>query len=133
MRYLVDTQIIVWAKEDNPKLSTHIRRILQDDANEILVSQLSIIELSIKLKLEKLPNFNVSIESFVNRLLLDGYSLLSIKNDHIFSYQKIPLFEQHRDPFDRLILATALSEELPLITADEKFQLYKNLVEIVWE
>lgn len=73
----------------------------------------------------------VSIDFITEQLLADGFDLLSLKNDHIYAYQSIPFLEEHRDPFDRFLLATALSEQMPIISADEKFLLYQPLVSII--
>ena len=89
------------------------------------------MEISIKLKLGKLPDFIVSIEYITNQLLSDGFTILPVLNNHIFSYQSIPFFEDHRDPFDRFLLATALSEQIPIISADEKFVLYRPLITVI--
>jgi PIN domain nuclease of toxin-antitoxin system len=83
--------------EDNPKLKASLRIIIENPANTILVSQFSLIEMSIKLKLGKLPEFIVSIEYITKQLLFDGFELLQVSNNHIFSYQEIPFFEDHRD------------------------------------
>ncbi|CAN5367486.1 hypothetical protein BH20BAC1_BH20BAC1_11610 [soil metagenome] len=87
--------------------------------------------MSIKLKLGKLPEFIVSIEYITEQLLSDGFTILPVTNDHIFSYQSIPFFEEHRDPFDRFLLATALSEQIPIISNDEKFLLYRSLITVI--
>jgi len=131
MRYLLDTQILIWHMQGNPKLNEPLRTIIENPLNTILVSQFSLIEMSIKLKLGKLPEFIVSIEYIAKQLLLDGFSILPITNNHIFSYQSIPFFEDHRDPFDRFLLATALSEEMPIISVDEKFPLYRPLITVI--
>lgn len=89
------------------------------------------MELSIKLKLGKLPAFVVSIDFIASQLLLDGFNMLPITNLHIFAYQSIPFFEDHRDPFDRFLLATALAEQIPIMSMDEKFLLYQPLVNII--
>lgn len=89
------------------------------------------MELAIKLKLGKLTEFIVSIEYITTQLLLDGFTILPIVNNHIFSYQSIPFFEEHRDPFDRFLLATALSEQIPIISTDKNFILYRPLVTVI--
>ena len=127
MRYLIDTKIAVWAKENNPKLAPLVRSLLEDSGNEILVSQFSLIELSIKLKIGKLPGFIVSIETFIETLVEDGFVVLPVSNQHISTYQDIPIFDEHRDPFDRCIIATAHAEGLPLISADSQFERYRLL------
>ena len=131
MPYLLDTQIFIWSLEDNPKLKTSFRLLIEDPQNIIYVSQLSLMEISIKLKLGNLPDFIVTIEIITEQLVKDGFTLLPLSNAHIFSYQSVPFFEEHRDPFDRFLLATAISEEIPIISNDEKFSLYKNLVHII--
>jgi PIN domain nuclease of toxin-antitoxin system len=97
----------------------------------MFVSQISLMELSIKLKLGKLPEFIVSIEYITEQLLSDGFTILPLTNNHIFSYQSIPFFEEHRDPFDRSLLATAFSEKMPVISIDEKFLLYPPLITVI--
>jgi PIN domain nuclease of toxin-antitoxin system len=131
MRYLIDTQIAVWAKENNPKLTPLAKSILEDSGNEILVSQFSLIELSIKLKIGKLPGFIVSLETFIGTLVADGFAVLPVSNRHISTYHDIPLFDEHRDPFDRCIIATAYAEGLPLISPDSQFERYKSLIELI--
>jgi PIN domain nuclease of toxin-antitoxin system len=131
MQYLLDTQILIWSLEDNPKLKTSLRAIIENSANTMLVSQVSLIEMSIKLKLGKLPEFIITIELITSQLLSDGFEILPVSNNHIFSYQQIPFFEDHRDPFDRLLLATALSEQIPIVSMDEKLLLYRPLVTVI--
>lgn len=131
MQYLLDTQILIWSLEDNPKLKASLRTLIEDSAHTLFVSQFSLMEMSIKLKLGKLPEFVVSIEYIAAQLLSDGFSILPLTNNHIFSYQSIPFFEDHRDPFDRFLLATAYSEQIPIISVDEKFLPYRPLITVI--
>lgn len=131
MRYLLDTQILILYLQGNPKLKASLRTLIANPAHTILVSQISLIELSIKLKLGKLPEFIVSVEYIADQLISDGFSILPITNSHIFFYQSIPLFEDHRDPFDRFLLATALSEQIPIISIDEKLIRYRPLINVI--
>lgn len=131
MQYLLDTQVLIWSLEDNPKLKYSIKAIIENVENTIFVSQFSLIEISIKLKLGKLPKFSVSIELMIDQLLQDGFTLLPVLNTHIIKYQSVPFFEEHRDPFDRFLLATALSEQIPIISLDEKFTLYRPLITVI--
>lgn len=131
MQYLLDTQILIWSLEANLKLKESLRTLIENPAHTIFVSQFCLMEMSIKLKLGKLPEFIVSIEYITEQLLSDGFTILPVTNDHIFSYQSIPFFEEHRDPFDRFLLATALSEQIPIISNDEKFLLYRSLITVI--
>ncbi len=121
MRYLLDTQILIWSLEDNPKLKASLRTLIENPAHRIFVSQFSLMEISIKLKLGKLPEFIVTIEFITSQLLSDGFEILQVSNNHIFSYQQIPFYENHRDPFDRFLLATALSEQYLLFQLTKSF------------
>lgn len=131
MRYLLDTQILIWHLQGNPKLKTSLRNLIENPSHTIFVSQFNLMEMSIKLKLGKLPEFIINIEYITSQLLSDGFEILQISNNHIFSYQQIPFYEDHRDPFDRLLLATALSEQIPIISIDEKFLLYRPLITVI--
>ena len=131
MRYLLDTQILIWYLQGNARLKASLRTIIENPLNTILVSHFSLMEMSIKLKLGKLPEFLVSIEDIVKQLSLDGFELLQVSNNHIYSYHQIPLYEDHRDPFDRFLLAAALSEQVPIISDDEKFARYSPLITLI--
>jgi PIN domain nuclease of toxin-antitoxin system len=62
----------------------------------------------------------------------DGFTFLPIQNTHIEAYQSVKLFDNHRDPFDRLLIATAFKESIPIITADTNFNLYSKIISIIW-
>jgi len=130
-RYLIDTHILIWAILGDTKLSPKIEAILKDMDNEIFVSQVSLFEISIKQKLKKLPNFNISISDLVEIIQEINFQLLPINNEHINAYNLIELVEAHRDPFDRLIIATAFQEQMPLISADEKFTHYQEQIQLI--
>lgn len=131
MQYLLDTQILIWSLEDNPKLKTRLRKLIENPENLIFVSQFSLLEISIKLKLGKLPEFIVSVEYIAKQLLSDGFTILPISNNHIFSYQSFPFFEDHQDRFDRFLLATALADQMPVISVDKNFTLYRPLITVI--
>jgi PIN domain nuclease of toxin-antitoxin system len=128
---LIDTQIAVWIVQNDPRLKETLRTKIQGMSDGVFFSQVSLFELSIKQKIGKLPQFTTSIERVYTQLLENGLQFLTIQNSHIWIYQEIPLIETHRDPFDRLILATAFVEKIPLVSADDKFEYYSDLVEII--
>jgi PIN domain nuclease of toxin-antitoxin system len=132
MKILLDTHILIWVLEDNPKLSKEHKVLLSDRENEKYVSHFSFIEIAIKMKLGKLSEVdNMTILELENRVKMDGFMVLPVNIQHINAYQTIPLHEQHRDPFDRFLIATAFSERMSIMTNDEKFQLYKEIISIV--
>lgn len=128
MCHLIDTQILIWALISPEKLSSSTCKVLQ--SQRILVSQISFFEIVIKQKIGKLPGFDLSVEALLDRLEQDGFDVLPLTIQHIAAYDKITLFQSHRDPFDRMLLAIALSENIPIISADEHFALYSAQVQV---
>lgn len=131
MNYLIDTQILIWYQLDSTKLNLRIRGLLNNRNNIVIVSQISLFEIAIKQKLGKLPELDLSIEIWANLIKQDAFNLLTLQTGHIEAYSQIPLLPDHRDPFDRLLLATALSENMAIISADANFKLYEPQVQLV--
>jgi PIN domain nuclease of toxin-antitoxin system len=122
MNYLLDTHAFIWWNESSPKLPAHVRQTLSDRSNQIWLSHASIWELQIKIQLGKLklgaPLADlIDKESRVNRL-----RLLSISYDDIIKLDSLPI--HHRDPFDRMIIAQALTGEFHLVACDSEFPAY---------
>lgn len=130
--YLLDTHCLIWFQENNPQIPRDIMNLIQDENNAILFSQISLFEISIKQKIGKLPAFNVSIEEVYKQAIDDGFTFLNIQNRHIYNYDLVPLVGDHRDPFDRLFIATAMSENATILSADSKLKQYFELVNVMW-
>ena len=130
MAYLIGTQVLIWALISPEKLSVAARDYLQ--TSTIYVSVISLFEIAIKQKIGKLKDLPVSTDNLVEQLKRDGFELMPLTIRHIAMYDVIQLLDDHRDPFDRLILATALAEQISVISADEKFSRYRNVVEVIW-
>lgn len=131
MKYLIDTQILIWFELASNDLKPHIYDILIDEQNEIFVAQISLLEIAIKQKIGKLPDLSWNTDAIVNQLLIDNIQLLPLRNTHIAAYSKVPLLAHHRDPFDRLLLASALAENLTVISADKHFREYMPHIRLV--
>lgn len=132
MNILVDTQVLLWAQTGSENLSRTALEILTDDTHLKWVASISLFEIAIKHKIGKLPLSGLSPTDFFAQLGTDGYRLLSLTTEHIIAYDRLPLHQDHRDPFDRLILATALHENWPIMSADRKFSWYRDQIEIIW-
>ncbi len=130
--YLLDTHCLIWFQENNPKIPENIMRIIRDPDNLIFFSQVSLFEISIKQKIGKLPAFYAAIEEIYQQAIYDGFTFLAIQNQHIYNYNKVPIIKDHRDPFDRLLIATALEENTIILSADEQLKLYVDLVNVLW-
>jgi len=131
VKILLDTHIIVWVIEGNPSLSAKHTSIISDIKNEKFISEFSFIELAIKINIGKLPDFKMPIGKFIEQVQLDGFKLLPVNNKYLAEFVKLPLMKDHHDPFDRLIISTAISENMSIITVDDKFKLYRKLVDII--
>ena len=132
IKLLLDTQILIWFQLNDAQLPRRIRLLIEDPANEVVISQLSFIEITIKQVTNRLPTFTVLTEERANTAETDGFVILPVSLNHVIAYRQIPFYADHRDPFDRLILATALAEKMPIISADGHFHLYRDIVEVIW-
>jgi PIN domain nuclease of toxin-antitoxin system len=119
--YLIDTHTAFWLLNDDTSLSSRANRIIHDLSNSIHLSIASVWELAIKINIGKL-NFNGKITGFMRLARTNKINLLPIEPAHLQIYENLPLI--HRDPFDRLLVATAIAEEMILITSDKDIALY---------
>jgi PIN domain nuclease of toxin-antitoxin system len=122
MRVLLDTHALLWAAFRKDLLSAHARELIEAPANEILVSAASAWEIATKYRLGKLPLAQVLVEDFVPRVAAAGYILLSISAEHALRAGRLPA--DHKDPFDRMLAAQAIDEDLPLLSSDEQLDVF---------
>jgi len=122
MRCLLDTQSFLWFIAGSGKLSDQARNLIADMDNEVLLSVASLWEIVIKVSLGKLVLSQPFEELIPKQLDQNEIKVLQIELDHLSALVKLPL--HHRDPFDRLIIAQALVEDVPVITQDAAFQNY---------
>jgi PIN domain nuclease of toxin-antitoxin system len=114
-RLLVDTHVLLWWLTNDSSLSPTARNDIADPDNEPLVSIASLWEIAIKRSLGKLS----APDDLPDRISNEGFSWLPISAGHAWEVRRLPM--HHRDPFDRLLVAQALIERLPVITADPRF------------
>ena len=122
MRLLLDTHIYLWAVMDNRKLTKAARRIILD-ADEVFVSAASIWEAAIKAGLGKL---DVDVNLLVSEIEPSGFTALPVRAVHAAMVRKLP--DIHRDPFDRILIAQAVTEPLRFVTSDGHLAAYSELV-----
>jgi PIN domain nuclease of toxin-antitoxin system len=130
--YLLDTHSLLWFQENSPKVPEHVMKVIQKPENVIYFSQVSIFEISIKHAIGKLPPFSASAEDIYLQAMKDGFTFIPIQNKHIFHYSKVPVLKDHRDPFDRLLIATAMQENATILSADKQLGLYSDLINVLW-
>lgn len=122
MRLLVDTQVFLWWVNGSRGMPLRVSRLFADPGNELLLSVASCWEVAIKTSLGKLRLPQPPGAFFPLQLQANGMALLDISFPHVAKVADLPF--HHRDPFDRLIVAQALIEGLPVITADPVFTKY---------
>jgi PIN domain nuclease of toxin-antitoxin system len=118
---LLDTHLLLWAAGQPARLPAAARRLLNDPANELLFSAASIWEIAIKKTLGR-DDLKVEPRLLRRGLLDNGWSELPITSQHAVGIDALPPL--HKDPFDRLLLAQALSEGITLLTSDAKLARY---------
>jgi len=122
MIVLLDTHAFLWFCQNDPSLSEAAKALLEDPANQKLVSIASCWEIAIKVGLNKLTLGEPSRTYLANALARTMFGLLPITLEHATAVEALPLHQ--RDPFDRLLIAQAMSESIAIISADLIFDRY---------
>jgi len=125
VKLLLDTQILLWAAGQPERLSAAARRLLNNPRNELLFSAASLWEIAIKSSLGR-KDFTVEPRLMRRGLLDNGYIELPVTSEHAVGIDALP--PVHKDPFDRLLLAQALSEGVTLLTGDALLARYSGPV-----
>ena len=128
MNYLLDTHIVLWGLTNDARLPKHVVHLMQSPADRVFVSMASVWEVAIKHK--KHPkDMPVSSSDLLRYLQTFRTGILPIKVEHIVATETLP--DIHKDPFDRLLIAQAVSEPMRFLTHDEKLVPYSELIEFV--
>ncbi|HVK83865.1 MAG TPA: type II toxin-antitoxin system VapC family toxin [Kofleriaceae bacterium] len=126
-RYLLDTHAFLWLATDDEKLSPNVRALFADARQELMLSTASIWEMAIKASLGKLT-LGTTLAQLVQGGRDRGIRLLALEADHGYRVEHLPF--HHRDPFDRILIAQALHEGIPIVSRDESLDPYS--VQRVW-
>ena len=127
MKALLDTHAFLWAIAEEGKLSRRAQQIFTGP-NHLWLSVASLWEILIKVKAGKLPLPEPSGPYVVRKLAENRIEVMPIKLDHVLRIESLAV--HHRDPFDRILIAQSLEEDLPIITADPVFERYP--VQLIW-
>ena len=121
MRLLLDTHLLVWAAGAPERLSSVARDMIEDPGNTLVFSVVSIWEVAIKHGLGR-PEFQTDPRVFRQRLMNNSFKELLITSEHVVGVATLPAI--HRDPFDRLLIAQAIAEDLLFVSGDQKIGEY---------
>jgi PIN domain nuclease of toxin-antitoxin system len=122
MKLLLDTHTFIWFIMGSPNLSASARTLIEDVANEKFLSIASLWEIAIKLSIGKLT-LSAPFDALIpQQLSINGFELLNIEIEHAAVVATLPF--HHRDPFDRLLIAQAMVEKMPIVSIDAVFDAY---------
>lgn len=131
MQCLLDTHALIWLMEGDARLSARARRFIEQSSSNTFVSIASFYEIAIKMNIGKL-SLTRTLQQFYEEAKLNGLQILPIRESHLSQLVQLPQVPGHRDPFDRLLIATAIAEEMTVLTADPLFQLYSSSIQVIW-
>jgi PIN domain nuclease of toxin-antitoxin system len=125
---LVDTHAFLWDLLGDHRSSRRAKEIMRSDEHELVFSLVSVWEIAIKIKIGKLNAVGSSVAYIRDEMDAYGMELLPIRYEHILQLENLP--RHHGEPFDRLLIAQAITESIPILTHDEKFPQYP--VKLIW-
>ena len=128
MTALLDTHVFLWVVSEPERLSESARKVIKDGTNELVLSVASLWEISIKVRIGKLPLPKPEDRYLRDHLSRNNVSTLPVEARHVLELMSIPL--HHRDPFDRLLIAQSLVEGIPIISADSALKQYS--AKVIW-
>jgi PIN domain nuclease of toxin-antitoxin system len=121
MQLLIDTHILIWFLEGNNLLSKPRRQIIADSNNDVFISIAALWEIAIKISIGKLT-LTKPFADVIKQIAVEDIEILPIASEHTLQVSALPF--HHRDPFDRIIIAQAQIENLPIMTDDHEFGNY---------
>lgn len=129
MRILLDTHTLLWFVDASPNLSDYARHVIDDPANQRVVSIVSLWEIAIKHSLGRLA-LSLPFDQYVaTHLTPNKVEILPIEIEHLLTFAR--MLWHHRDPFDRILVAQALTENVPIISVDTALDAYG--VQRLWD
>ena len=133
MKYLLDTHAFIWSFMSPGKLPKKVFSIISDANNTIFVSPITFWEIALKHQLGKINLGNINIFHLPNIASEYDFSILPIDAYDYITFHSLPLKENHRDPFDRMLIHTAIRKNLILLSSDKMFRQYEqDGLQLLW-
>ncbi len=127
MNYLIDTHYVLWALFEPEKIPAKIVKIFKNEEDEKYVSGISLWEISLKYSIGKLELYGTNPKGIYDSILEAGFKVLDLKNIDAATFFRLPLQEDHKDPFDRLLIWQAIQNNLIFLTKDKKIEQYRKI------
>jgi len=128
VRALLDTHTFLWWINDDPRLSARVKRLIADPKSDFLIGYSSLWEAAIKIQKGTLKVPGRSIAFLLQEMEKNAFRLLPLRTEHLLRLEALE--PHHRDPFDRMLIAQAIEEDIPLLTKDPHFHHYP--IKIIW-
>ena len=125
MIYLLDTHYVLWSLFEPDKITDPVRQILENDTDTKLISGVTLWEISLKYSLGKLELGGTEPSEILDTLLEAGFTVAELESRLLATYHKLPRKDDHRDPFDRLLIWQAISRDYTLITHNRAIDQYR--------
>jgi PIN domain nuclease of toxin-antitoxin system len=129
MRLLLDTHVALWSVIETSRIPQRVQRMIADPGNEVFISTVSVWELGLKFGIGRSRRPMPSRETLVQNFEIMGYTSLDVSMRHAVAFENLAV--AHADPFDRMILTQALTDQLRLVTVDSNLAKYTDTV-ITW-
>jgi PIN domain nuclease of toxin-antitoxin system len=126
MIYLLDTHAFIWATLDTARLSKDVKEIIVNRHNEIFVSTVTFWEIALKSSIKKLTFEKMDIEDFPKYAIEMGFMIMDLKERETITFHKLPLKENHKDPFDRMLVWQAITNNMILLSKDNLITQYEK-------
>ena len=127
MKYLLDTHAIIWYLEESTELPRRTTALIDNYEMDICICSTSLWEIAIKVNLGKLE-LKLTLDELLRYVKTREFRIIHIEDEHLLVLRGLPYI--HKDPFDRLLISTALAEDMTIITVDEN--IHKYAVKWVW-
>ncbi|MDR0557902.1 MAG: type II toxin-antitoxin system VapC family toxin [Treponema sp.] len=133
MTYLLDTHTLIWATLETIKLSKIVKDIISNRNNEIFVSTVTFWEIALKVSIKRLSFEKMNIKDFPKYAQEMGFTIMDLKEGETITFHELPLKEYHKDPFDRMLVWQAITNDMILISKDNLLKQYEeDGLRIIW-
>ena len=126
MTYLLDTHYLLWSLFEPKRIEAPVRQVLENDRDTKLVSGVNLWEISLKYSLGKLELGGTNPSELFDSVLEAGFDVAEVESRLLATYYQLPKKDNHKDPFDRLLIWQAISDGYTLLTQDEKIEQYRG-------
>ena len=122
-KILLDTHLLLWWSYSDPRLPPAVAKRVSEKNTEVFISQVSLWEIAIKLRLGKLQ-LPISLRELESAVRQEGFHWLQLRNTHLLAVQTVEMCKDHRDPFDHLLVAQSRVESMDFLTCDKALETY---------